>query len=584
MADSKRKAMKGTANSEWMSGFLTADELVNGYTGVEIRAGEGNDGLGGTALGDELHGEGGNDQLHGHGGNDTLYGGEGDDTSYGGDGDDVLEDLQGRNGFYGGNGNDIIRAGEANDTIAGEGGDDRVWAGGGHNTVWLGEGHDFVEAGAGNDTITGDGGNDEIRAGGGDNTVYAGFGNDTVVAGDGRDRITGDDGHDSIEAGGGNDTIYAGSGHDTIDGGSGNDFITSDAGHDVIRAGSGSDTVYAGDGDDRVIQNAGENTGASDLLDGGSGIDTLVLSTTEDQYLDAAYQQELSRYKTLIANGSSAWQQYKFASLGLTVNGFEKLELVNHGPSEFGDKVVLQSGTEDNDYRITTEDLVTGYRDVDGDALKVSGLTATNGTITDNHDGTYTFTPAANYNGSVTLSYSVTDGKGGIVAASQSFEVRAVNDAPAGHISITRITVAEGSTATFTLTRTGNTDTALEVSYSLAGTATAGSDFTAPPSWVVFAAGETTATVTVQTTDDAANEADETIVMTVAQSAKYTITEAVATATILDNDEPPAEEPMLPTLSVNDAIMNEDGGNMVFTVSLSAPATAHQSPHFFSLA
>jgi hypothetical protein len=133
--------------------------------------------------------------------------------------------------------------------------------------------------------------------------------------------------------------------------------------------------------------------------------------------------------------------------------------------------------------------------------------------------------------------------------------------------------VTEGSNATFTLTRTGNTDAALEVSYSLASTAAAGSDFTAPPSWVVFAAGETTVTVTVQTADDATDEADETIVLTVAQRPTYTITEAVATATIFDNDGPPAEEPMLPTLSVTDMTMNEDDGNMVFAVSLSAPAT-----------
>ncbi|WP_309086724.1 cadherin-like domain-containing protein [Chelativorans sp.] len=430
MTDPKRKMMKGTANSEWMSGFLTADELAGGFTGVEISAGDGHDGLSGTAFDDLLRGEVGNDQLHGNAGSDTLLGGEGDDTSYGGDGDDLLEDFQGRNGFYGGNGNDIIRAGAGNDTIAGEGGDDRVWAGEGHNTVWLGEGHDVVEAGAGNDTITGEGGNDEIRAGGGDNTVYAGSGNDTVVAGDGRDLITGDDGNDSIQAGGGNDTIYAGAGDDVIGGGSGGDFITSDSGHDVIRAGSGSDTVYAGDGNDRLIQDAGENIGASDLLDGGSGFDTLVLSTTEEQFLGATFQKELATYQAMIANGSSAWQQFRFTSLGLTVNGFEKLELVNHGPSAFGDKAVLQPGTEDTDYTITAADLIKGYRDVDGDTMSVSGLTATHGSLLNNGNGTWTFKPDANYHGPVELSYRVEDGRGGETAATQSFQVAPVNDVP----------------------------------------------------------------------------------------------------------------------------------------------------------
>src|SRR5206468_5516362 len=46
-------------------------------------------------------------------------------------------------------------------------------------------------------------------------------------------------------------------------------------------------------------------------------------------------------------------------------------------------------------------------------------------------DGTFTITPSANYNGTVSLSYDVTDGDLS-VAASQSFVLAAVNDAPTG--------------------------------------------------------------------------------------------------------------------------------------------------------
>jgi hypothetical protein len=80
---------------------------------------------------------------------------------------------------------------------------------------------------------------------------------------------------------------------------------------------------------------------------------------------------------------------------------------------------------------------------VDGDDLSVAELSATNGTITNNGNGTYTFTPADNYNGSVNLTYNVVDGNGGTVAASQSFSITSVNDAPTGTATATLATGVE---------------------------------------------------------------------------------------------------------------------------------------------
>ena len=69
---------------------------------------------------------------------------------------------------------------------------------------------------------------------------------------------------------------------------------------------------------------------------------------------------------------------------------------------------------------------------MDGDTLSVSALTSSNGIVVDNGNGTFTITPRANYNGAVSLSYNVIDGNGGSVAASQSYSLAAVNDAPTG--------------------------------------------------------------------------------------------------------------------------------------------------------
>ncbi|NKF15399.1 cadherin-like domain-containing protein, partial [Rhizobium phaseoli] len=43
------------------------------------------------------------------------------------------------------------------------------------------------------------------------------------------------------------------------------------------------------------------------------------------------------------------------------------------------------------------------FRYVDGDQLSVSGLTANHGALVNNNNGTWTFTPDANYNGPVSL-------------------------------------------------------------------------------------------------------------------------------------------------------------------------------------
>ena len=74
-------------------------------------------------------------------------------------------------------------------------------------------------------------------------------------------------GHLSITGGAGADTITAGTGGDTIDGGAGGDSIV---------GGTGVDSILGGVGDD-IINMAGNLT-ASDIINGGDGNDTLIVS------------------------------------------------------------------------------------------------------------------------------------------------------------------------------------------------------------------------------------------------------------------------------------------------------------------
>ena len=71
--------------------------------------------------------------------------------------------------------------------------------------------------------------------------------------------------------------------------------------------------------------------------------------------------------------------------------------------------------------------------DVEGDALTISAFDAQSiygGTVAVNPDGGFSYTPAPNFNGSDTFSYTVDDGNGGSASATVSLTVAAVNDAP----------------------------------------------------------------------------------------------------------------------------------------------------------
>ena len=106
---------------------------------------------------------------------------------------------------------------------------------------------------------------------------------------------------------------------------------------------------------------------------------------------------------------------------------------VNDAPTGTA-SATLAAGT-DTAYTVSAANLLAGFSDVDiatnGQVLSVSALTSSNGSIVNNGDGTYTITPTANFNGTVTLTYSVIDGNGGSVAANQSYSLVAVNNAPA---------------------------------------------------------------------------------------------------------------------------------------------------------
>jgi len=92
----------------------------------------------------------------------------------------------------------------------------------------------------------------------------------------------------------------------------------------------------------------------------------------------------------------------------------------------------------------------------------------------------------------------------------------------------------------FTISRTGSTSASLTVSFSVGGTATSGSDYTALGTSLTIPAGAASATVTISPIDDTASESNETVTLTLTSGTGYTIgSPSSATVNLADNDGAP---------------------------------------------
>jgi len=109
----------------------------------------------------------------------------------------------------------------------------------------------------------------------------------------------------------------------------------------------------------------------------------------------------------------------------------------------------------------------------------------------------------------------------------------------------------EGSAISFPVTLSGNLsyEPPLTVNYSTSsGTATSGVDFTGASGTLTFTSPQTVQSVSVQTTQDSAVEADETIVFTISSpSYGAAIISSQSTGTIRNDDIPPSQDPVANT-------------------------------------
>jgi len=112
---------------------------------------------------------------------------------------------------------------------------------------------------------------------------------------------------------------------------------------------------------------------------------------------------------------------------------------------------VNDTTTTHEDTPITAIAVLTNDTDTDGDILSISDFTQpAHGTAGSNGNGTLTYSPDLNYNGTDSFTYTISDGNGGTDTASVNITINTVNDAPVANDQT--VTLNEDESVSITLT------------------------------------------------------------------------------------------------------------------------------------
>jgi Ca2+-binding RTX toxin-like protein len=150
------------------------------------------------------------------------------------------------------------------------------------------------------------------------------------------------------------------------------------------------------------------------------------------------------------------WQDLLSINDGIASTSIADLSIhINQAPTGSA-AATLANGLENTPYVVAASALLLGYSDSDGGTLGVSGLSADNGSVVDNLDGTFTVTPTAGFVGPVELTYWVTDGQGGSTPASQLFVVD--SSAPPPIVGTEEANVIKGTAQDDTIYALGGND------------------------------------------------------------------------------------------------------------------------------
>jgi VCBS repeat-containing protein len=410
---------------------------------LELLEGAGSINGTGNDLDNVLSGNSGANVLAGMGGNDTIGGGGGDDT------------------MIGGAGNDIYWVGSTNTLVienAGEG-FDQVWSSVdytlGPNIEQL-QLYGAARIGTGNDL---------------DNELYGSDADNTLIGGDGNDRLNGGGGGDLMIGGVGNDSYFVDSISDVVfeNPGEGNDIVWASLDY-VIGPNIESLGLLGGyrniNGTGNDLDNLLVGTSGDNVLDGKGGHDRLAGWGGNDTFVFAAGEADGDSVDNVTNVFAGAYESFRFVGFGTAADGatFTQIGDTNqwqihsgldghnevitflNGARVYASNYVFEdapgntapvaaadsySTNEDNTLNIAAAGVLLNDTDADNDpltAILVSGVQ--HGTLTLTANGSFSYTPDANYNGLDRFAYKANDGQADSNVAVVSLTVTPVNDAP----------------------------------------------------------------------------------------------------------------------------------------------------------
>ncbi|MEJ2530407.1 MAG: IPTL-CTERM sorting domain-containing protein [Halioglobus sp.] len=175
--------------------------------------------------------------------------------------------------------------------------------------------------------------------------------------------------------------------------------------------------------------------------------------------------------------------------------------------------------------------------------------------------------------GSATVTALITDFSGSSFHYNADFgqDILAVNALPAPALSVSDVSVVEGDTgstfAVFTVSLDASrADADVQFAYATSdGSAVAGSDYTATTGTGTIAAGSLTTTISVPVITETLYEQNETFSLSVFNPLNASVSDGTGAGTIINDDG-------LPVVAVTDTSITE-GGNLVFTLTLSGPSS-----------
>jgi len=279
------------------------------------------------------------------------------------------------------------------------------------------------------DTLVGTDADETIFGYGGDDRLIGNGGNDRLSGGDGSDVLLGGAGRDALSGGNGDDVLFGNEGNDIVSGGLGDDVIEGGTGNDLLLGGDGSDTyVYGrGDGSDDIVETAGATGDKDVLVLHDIARNEAVLHKFGDTVeIEFGNGEKISLRNQLAGGGV---ELVTFADGTLLNRDAIVKGLVNRGPVAAADR--LAAVDEDAaSFLISFATLLANDKDADLDQLAVTGVSLMVGGTAVLEENGIRFTTAADFNGTASFSYGITDGRGGSSEATASFTVKPVNDAP----------------------------------------------------------------------------------------------------------------------------------------------------------